>query len=91
MSPRVRHYSCNSPVYVGAYGNCFFVIGVCLGGYRFKLHCDQSSVKPHMPIRDQKKKLEDLADLIVGRLNGVDPGCEEGCAKFEPKQKGGDK
>ncbi len=56
-------------VYVGSYGNCYFVIDVNVGGFKFRLHCDQSSVFPHIKVKEQKAQLNRLADLIVSVLN----------------------
>ncbi len=65
-------------VYVGNYGNCFFAIDVNVGGFRFLLHCDQSSVSPHIKVKEQKAKLNQLADLVVSLLNIGDEYCNGG-------------
>ena len=65
-------------VFVGNYGNCFLVIEMNLGGFRFSLHCDQSSVSPHIEVKEQKAKLNQLADLIVALLNKGDGDCNGG-------------
>lgn len=60
-------------VFVGYYGNCNLVITVRdVEGFSLRLHCDQSSVSPHIKVKEQKAKLNQLADLIVAQLNKGD-------------------
>lgn len=65
-------------VFVGSYGNCFFVIKVNVGGFSFSLHCDQASTNPHIKVQEQKGRLNQLADLVVALLNTGDGHCNGG-------------
>jgi hypothetical protein len=69
-------------VHIGPYGNCFLVVNMELGGFRFVIHSDQSSFVPHIKIMDQKERLNRVADLLVDCINrGADSLKKEGGAE----------